>query len=783
METTRKPKLVFFQWDHSGNPGFVQAHMHLHAKCLAEFFDLTVIHGNCNFQQVCDKFEPDLALFEAGVNYRASRRPTIEDISANPGVPRIGLHNGDGWCDARAGFIADMARWRVETFFTISTTTGEHTPELKDHLFVWPNFIDDLVFRDYGEAKRIPVLMPGKIVPHYPWRNRIRPLLMRHFPTLLCPHPGYGVNRSCLVLEGESYARTINASWFVPACGTAAREVVRKHFEIPAARACLVSEWAPSLEAAGFRDMENCVIADVDDIVEKLRYLLDHPDELGRIIDAGYRLVHSEHTLRRRGQMLQWFELQQSLASNEKIIQRNPFGPLSRAPAGGASDRHIRCDGPHLQAMREGDAALAVARYDDAHARYTTCRNLMQWMPEPKLRLGICELYRGNASAGQQWISEPLAYTLDTYRAHEPDPVEWAYAIVAHMCAGDIAGAAERAERFPTLVHPELDRVRWALAVVRGQPEARALAEKTGKAKNRSSVHSLPQRPLDEWVEHLSAMLEACGRGDIVPILWDALDGMYLAPTTVRAGARTKSHQPRHNRRATLLGAFFPLLEPLRPAAAHVVHRLNRLEKRYGYFLPYRYSEIRNDEFVGAVKRLVLEKEVRTALVIGAAAGAASTEAVLSAARDASCPPQLVFASRPTWSFRILVKRCIGSRNISIVTLNDPSHRAMHATLGAIACPSGASHRFDLALVDALHVPGGVNPDLIHGVKLIVLNRINQGGNATTYQHFLTHPGYDLIAQSALPRGGYAIFERLDDEPTELGFSRGESARGFLVTQ
>src|SRR5262249_24332264 len=153
----------------------------------------------------------------------------------------------------------------IDTAFSICTTAAEHIPELADKLFVWPNFIDADVYRDYGQAKVVPVFFPGTIAtPQYPWRRRVATVVAECYPSLLSPHHGYDRKRSRIgrMMYGECYARTINASWFVPTCGSVAKEVLRKHFEIPGCKACLITEKSAALESAGFVDMQNCVFAD-----------------------------------------------------------------------------------------------------------------------------------------------------------------------------------------------------------------------------------------------------------------------------------------------------------------------------------------------------------------------------------------------------------------------------------------------------------------------------------------------------------------------------------------
>src|SRR5690606_779655 len=137
--THRKPKLVFFQWDHQPNAeaaNYLLLHMQQHVKCLATHFEVVVINHDCDYAAICDRHEPGLALFESGYRSHGSRRIRIINTGARPGVPKLGLHNADPWCDRRAGFLSDMEQWGIETYFSISTMMPEYTPEIAENLFI-----------------------------------------------------------------------------------------------------------------------------------------------------------------------------------------------------------------------------------------------------------------------------------------------------------------------------------------------------------------------------------------------------------------------------------------------------------------------------------------------------------------------------------------------------------------------------------------------------------------------------------------------------------------------
>ena len=255
----------------SNLPHYVRSHLDQQVKCLSVSFDVSVILGDCDYAQICDRYQPDLAFFESGI-YGGPRE--ISNISAVPSVPKLGFLHADAYCPTRNVFISDMERWGIETFFTICVSMHQYMPEVGDNLFVWPNFIDPVIYHDYGEKKIIPVLITGSHAMHYPWRNAVSKAITRHFPALTCPHGGwYGTQQTSRMAYDEPYARTINASLVAPTCGTIAREVVRKHFEIPGCNSCLITEDTHGVRAAGFVDMVNCVFASEADVIDKLDYL------------------------------------------------------------------------------------------------------------------------------------------------------------------------------------------------------------------------------------------------------------------------------------------------------------------------------------------------------------------------------------------------------------------------------------------------------------------------------------------------------------------------------
>ena len=340
-----------------GLPPYIRAQLDEQVRCLELSFEVRTVGGPCDFGRECDLFEPDLAVFDLGV-YAGKR--ILRNLHAHPGLPRLGFLNADAYCPTRTVFVADMDRWGVEDFFTVSVAMAEYFPAVADRMFVWANCIDRAQFPGGPTRKNIPVLFTGSYAPHYPWRIRMQDLLARNYPTFSVPrfnwsHNGYHA-------QGEAYARLLGESWFHRPAAPFAKEVVRKHFEIPAAGACRTAEHTASLVEAGFADTANCVFADESDDLDRVDYLFSRPAELAEIIAAGRALVLKNHALESRSQVRQWYNLRKS-GGGSKTIQDGPFGDLRLAnPASAQHTRFVVSGGVDRLLLQQARQALAENR-------------------------------------------------------------------------------------------------------------------------------------------------------------------------------------------------------------------------------------------------------------------------------------------------------------------------------------------------------------------------------------------------------------------------------------
>ena len=765
-----KPKLLFFQFRYDENvPYFLLIHKQEHVQCLELFFEVILINEDADYRELCEIHEPDLALFETGLQLASAHRLNITNTHAYPDIPKLGFFNADSWANTREGILSDMDHWGIETYFSICVTAPEHTPEVAQNLFVWPNFINPRVFKDHGNPKVIPVLLTGCQDPQYTWRDKIFKVVSKVYPTLTCPHHGYfsraGIGQ---FLDGEKYARALNSSWLAPTCGTVAKEVVRKHLEIPGSMTCLISEESPGLKAAGFVDMKNCVFADEHDVLDKIEYLFQNPAELNEIIRAGHQLVHTRHTAEQRDQIFQWFSLNKELKAGQKIVQVNPYEPFQVIPsAEREKPYYIVSNGLHLDLYRQADKFFLQGNYPEAEALYLkSIKYIGGSMSEPKLKLALCYLYHGKPKAALNLMIEPIRVTISRYHAVDPDPVQWAYFIICLVCLGKIKQAWKRARQFPAMSHPELDRARAVVDVLISQG-AYVPSVNHGK-KPRRSIHALPNRSFEEWIQELCVMLNACGQDE-------------AEKTLRRSIIEADSFPPQPNNRTSLNGREAGKAKPVslhfldnpllisrtcEKTKSYMYSVMNQLESGLGYFLPFSMSAKRKDQFYSIAYKI--GSKISTGLLLGAIDWKGSAEAFLAGVQEnekrppvhciMACDPKQKNGSTPSYATRSIRTHFVYANRKSHPM--DEMKNAIEKIMNGIKI-----NAFDAVLVDMSQLDQEIviKPSLNYFLSnsiFVLIHNINNYHNHNLYIWLLRSPHHALITFDLGMHNGYAVFER-----------------------
>jgi hypothetical protein len=434
---------------------------------MESFFDVVRVDRDADFSELCRRHRPDLVVVEDGAERGPCLRPDITNKNAYPEIPRVGLLTCDPFSPARPVFFSEMAEWGISTFFVFSILTGVYTPAVRDQIFYWPQFVDGNLFRDYKTEKVIPVLLTGKVARgglDYSWRRNVfHRLTDSGLPVMNVPHPGYATGDTNYRVYGEHYARLINASMIAPTCGSVTNGLVMKHLEIPAAKCCLITENTPAVQEFGFIDMKNCVFATPDDVVAKTNHLLQNPDKLKQITQNGFDLVHQNHTILQRSQLRDWAELARELRPGQRIVQSGLLAPLKLVDEDSdQQDFHLEPNGPVSKAIRNARRSLETDKIARARSESKTAQAYIPWFPEPEFIDAIASLKRKRVRRATQLLASLLKRNLFDAGARRPDPVEWAYFLIA-LAAVNSKDVSHYDRLFATLSHPELDEIRTQL--------------------------------------------------------------------------------------------------------------------------------------------------------------------------------------------------------------------------------------------------------------------------------------------------------------------------------
>lgn len=540
-ENCAKPKLLFFAgpFDYLGNRILLNYVSPLERLLCADF-RLQIVSGSCDFSEEVQRHEPDMVLFHGGVESPNEPRKVIANTDCHHGIPRAGILFTDPWSFNRYNFLRRLREWHVEDVFSI-VHPGSCRMGWDDEFIFFPWWIDDTVYRDYGEEKILPISMTGGGwlgEGPYPWRRELTRKLIDHYPVYFSP---VGSTHRSFRIVGEAYARLLNRSVFSAGCGTVYRLLTRKILEIPACRSCLITQPSPVFGEYGFCDMVNCVMTEPDDALDKVEFLFRNPDVLQRITDAGYELVHSEHLASNRRQFADWFQLKQRLKPGQRIVQPTLCGPLSvyDPSDGGCPPRHFVADNPAREAFFAGFRHLERLELAAAERAFVKANELMDSMAEPCLGYVLVHLMLDNledANNGAELRRNNYRY----FNHAHMDPCDRAALSILALRRGEVKDAFKLLAGDAALRHPFLNATRHWFTL--NQPDyARKHPEGAARVPDMSAnTHTLMpvgDRSWSEWMAFVNRLARpggvpsvgyaGCREGDLAqakPVSIDDID-------------------------------------------------------------------------------------------------------------------------------------------------------------------------------------------------------------------------------------------------------------------
>jgi hypothetical protein len=165
-----------------------------------------------------------------------------------------------------------------------------------------PLEIDPAVFHDYGEPKDGTALMTGTVNEAYPVREQTDRECQGAPWYRRIPRPPENGRREWPV--DEDYARELGAATLAFSCLSSYAYPIKKMFEIPACKTVLVSDHNDEMARLGFLPGRNMLAFDpLRGYRQQIVEMLARPD-LDAIAQAGFDLVHSNHTAAIRARQL-----------------------------------------------------------------------------------------------------------------------------------------------------------------------------------------------------------------------------------------------------------------------------------------------------------------------------------------------------------------------------------------------------------------------------------------------------------------------------------------------
>jgi hypothetical protein len=454
----------------------------------------------------------------------------------------------------------------------------------------------------------------------------------------------------------------------------------------------------------------------------------------------------------------------------------------------GAGNSHVESNGVHLQLLREGDERLWAGKYQEAEELYLKCLSYMRRLPEARFRVALCNLYKGSARKANDWIFELIQYTVAEYKAPDPDPVEWAYYIISLLCLGRADEASKRACEFPALLHPELDRTRWVVNILRhGGTDAPVIQDRKGR--HRCSIHQLPSRSDTEWLEQLCRMLIAGGQCHVAEALraHSSQKGVATQQSEVGSSAKRRVSSTGEGdkceswdkgqrlplRNKEVLGPFerhllyYKFRRKLRNITARV---LQRSEAMLGRYCPLSLWGLTNDHFARAIYDIARQEDIRAVLIIGATFGRDTTEALLAGALENKNRPSVF---------------CISDVQQQFISLRKaPSHQAIAkwSRVSSSGSPENVPAElektvrrikednrvdfFDVVLIDGSEIhhqlaTSNTARREMQAAGCVVLDDTNKAPNFYNHDGLLGDPRFVLVDHNPGLRDGYAIFRKI----------------------
>jgi len=361
---------------------------------------------------------PDIGL----MNYPLS----FEDES----IPKVGYISMDSFSPCRYEAFRYLRKINIDSYFTSDFNIGMRYKAIRNNLYYIPWFIpsDDIITEQVKQKEEF-ILLATHYRGTYPWRNRMFPLLKNEYKTSELEH---------FSIYGKDFLERLSLAKYIPTDGGFGRIIVNKHLEIPASKSCLITQSTEAVLAMGFKDMENCIMADsLEELKPKIEYCETNDKKYTSIVENGFRLIKEYHTEKNRVQVIDWYKLNKAKDANSKIVQSELFGPLQLVNKDSLTSTYVQGTSDDKIITDEIDLLITEGKFQDALKKCDFLINeFNDYCPDFLIRKAIVCISLQDFPAAVKCVLQLFSVEMRNGKAEQPDPVEWGMLLLAFYMGG-----------------------------------------------------------------------------------------------------------------------------------------------------------------------------------------------------------------------------------------------------------------------------------------------------------------------------------------------------------